>query len=72
MTTFIIVALFQVVKIFLFVFIVQELKENSEKNADEDEAFQETAWGDLTHGFHGKLQKKVNMTLSSQQLHLKC
>lgn len=44
-------------------FTVQDLNENSEKNADEDEAFQETEWVDITDGYNGRLQKKVNMTL---------
>ncbi|KAM9340053.1 activity-dependent neuroprotector homeobox protein 2b [Symphorus nematophorus] len=38
--------------------LLEELKENSEKNSDEDEAFQETEWFDFTYGFNGRLQKK--------------
>ncbi|XP_033493032.1 activity-dependent neuroprotector homeobox protein 2b [Epinephelus lanceolatus] len=38
--------------------LLKELHENTEKNTDEDEAFQETEWFDFTDGFNGRLQKK--------------
>lgn len=48
----------------LFVpFPVQDLNENSEKKADEDAAFGDTHWFDLTDGYSSRQQKKVNVTL---------
>nr|XP_020462545.1 ADNP homeobox protein 2-like [Monopterus albus] len=38
--------------------LLKDLSENSEKNSDEDEAFQDTEWFDFTDGYNGKLQKK--------------
>ncbi|XP_068432313.1 activity-dependent neuroprotector homeobox protein 2b [Clinocottus analis] len=38
--------------------LLKDLNEKSEKNADEDEVFQETDWVDIAEGYNGKLQKK--------------
>ncbi|XP_076610302.1 activity-dependent neuroprotector homeobox protein 2b [Chaetodon auriga] len=38
--------------------LLEDLKENSEKNSDEDEVFRETHWVDFTHGYNGRQQKK--------------
>lgn len=48
-------------------FTVQDLNENSEKNADEadDDAFGETGWVDFTDGYNTRQRKKVKMTLCS-------
>lgn len=40
----------------------QDLNEKTEKDSDEDEVFQETAWVDITDGYNVRLQKKVNDT----------
>lgn len=40
---------------------VQEINENSEKNSDEDDAFQETEWMDFAEGYYSRMQKKVNL-----------
>lgn len=37
---------------------LKNLNENSEKNSDEDEAFEETEWFDFAHGLSSRLQKK--------------
>ncbi len=42
---------------------MQDLRENSEKNSDEDEAFEETEWPDFTNGFSGRLQKRVTWSI---------
>ncbi|XP_029299764.1 activity-dependent neuroprotector homeobox protein 2b [Cottoperca gobio] len=38
--------------------LLKDLNENSEKNSDEEEVFQETQWVDITDGYNLKLQKK--------------
>ncbi|XP_040909781.1 activity-dependent neuroprotector homeobox protein 2b [Toxotes jaculatrix] len=38
--------------------LLKNLNESSEKNSDEDEAFQETDWADFTDGYSTRLQKK--------------
>ncbi|XP_029920294.1 activity-dependent neuroprotector homeobox protein 2b [Myripristis murdjan] len=38
--------------------LLKDLREKSEKNVHEEEAFQDTEWVDLTDGFNGKLRKK--------------
>lgn len=40
---------------------MQEINENSEKNSDEDDAFQETEWMDFAEGYYSRMQKKVNL-----------
>ncbi|XP_031709714.1 activity-dependent neuroprotector homeobox protein 2b [Anarrhichthys ocellatus] len=38
--------------------LLKDLNETSEKNADEDEVFQETDWVDITDGYNVRFQKK--------------
>ncbi|XP_068584647.1 activity-dependent neuroprotector homeobox protein 2b [Cebidichthys violaceus] len=38
--------------------LLKDLNEKSEKTADEDEVFQETAWVDITDGYNVRLRKK--------------
>ncbi|XP_008304939.1 activity-dependent neuroprotector homeobox protein 2b [Stegastes partitus] len=38
--------------------LLKTLNENSEKKEEEDEAFRETEWVDITDGYNGRLQKK--------------
>lgn len=52
-------------------FIMQDLDKSAEKNTKEDEAFQETNWADLTYGYNGKQQKRVNMTTFRREHHIK-
>lgn len=43
-------------------FTVQDLNENSEKNAEEEEeAFRETEWVDIIDGFNSRHKKKVTI-----------
>ncbi|XP_006787873.1 activity-dependent neuroprotector homeobox protein 2b [Neolamprologus brichardi] len=38
--------------------LLKEINENSEKNSDEDDAFQETEWMDFAEGYYSRMQKK--------------
>ncbi|XP_030596904.1 activity-dependent neuroprotector homeobox protein 2b [Archocentrus centrarchus] len=38
--------------------LLKEINENSEKNSDENDAFQETEWMDFTEGYFSRMQKK--------------
>lgn len=45
---------------------LQDIKDDSDNNSEEEEeAFQDTDWVDLTIRYSGKPQKKVNMALKS-------
>jgi len=50
------------INILLCVLAVQDLDENTERDSDEEEVYQETDWVDVTDGYNLKPQKKVNMT----------
>ena len=49
----------------LFMWSVQDLNENSVKDSDEEAAFKETGWVDVTEGYSIRLTKKVNMIFCS-------
>ncbi|KAJ0054962.1 hypothetical protein NL108_008672, partial [Boleophthalmus pectinirostris] len=34
------------------------LNENSEKNSDDEDAFEDTEWVDFTEGFNGRMEKR--------------
>lgn len=46
---------------------VQEINENSEKNSDKDDAFQETEWMDFAEGYYSRMQKKVNLIFKKKK-----
>lgn len=46
---------------------MQEINENSEKNSDEDDAFQETEWMDFAEGYYSRMQKKVNLIFKKKK-----